>query len=124
MIKSTLSSAFVAEEFCFSMTARRILATARGSGDGDDSGVSTWMAESAPMARAVRRASTDLRGPIVMALIEFTEALRRSRRRTASSIARNREKNGIIQTVQVQNERKMSTNLVKRVLFERLCFKK
>ena len=126
MIKSTLSSAFVAEEFCFSMTARRILATARGSGEGDDSGVSTWMAESAPMARAVRRTSTDLRGPIVMALIEFTEALRRSRRRTASSIARYRGggKNGIIQTVQVQNERKKSTNLVKRVLFERLCFKK
>lgn len=87
MTKSILSSTFVVEEFCFSMTARKILATARGSGEGDDSGVSTWIAESTPTARAVRRASTDLGGPIVMAFIEFTEALRRSRRRTASSTA-------------------------------------
>jgi hypothetical protein len=71
------------------MMARIILATARGSGDGDDSGVCTWMAESAPRARAVRRMSIDLGGPIVIALIEFTaDWLRRSRRRMASSIAR------------------------------------
>ena len=88
MTKSILSSGFVAKEFWLLITARRILATARGSGDGTDSGVSMWIAESAPMARAVRRASTDLGGPIVMAFIEFTEALRRSRRRTASSMAK------------------------------------
>ena len=69
------------------MMACMILATARGSGEGADSGVSTWMAESAPMASAVRRVSTDLGGPMVMAFMLVTEVLRRSRRRTASSIA-------------------------------------
>lgn len=90
MTKSILS--FLAAElllFCFSMTACIILATARGSGEGDDSGVSTWMAESAPRARAVRRTSIDFGGPIVIALMEFTvDWLRRSRRRMASSMAR------------------------------------
>lgn len=70
------------------MTACRILATARGSGVGDDSRVSTWIAESAPRARAVRRVSMDLGGPIVMAFMDFTLVLRRSRRRMASSMAR------------------------------------
>lgn len=119
MTKSILSSAFVAEEFCFSMTARRTLATARGSGDGEDSGVSMWIAESTPMARAVRRVSTDLGGPIVMAFIEVTEALRRSRRRTASSTARSK---GRYSTC--SKKVKVQTNLIKRVLIQQKYFKK
>lgn len=66
----------------------RILATERGSGEGDDSSISTWIAESAPRARAVRRVSADLGGPIVMAVMDVTDFLRRSRRRRASSMAK------------------------------------
>ena len=71
------------------MIVCKILATVRGSGDGV---VSTWIAESAPMARAVRRVSMDFGGPIVIAFMEVTEDLRRSRRRTASSIATEKTK--------------------------------
>jgi hypothetical protein len=66
----------------------RILATERGSGEGDEVAISTWIAESAPRARAVRRVSTALGGPTVMAVMAVTEPLRRSRRRMASSKAR------------------------------------
>ena len=66
----------------------RILATERGSGEGEEVGISTWMAESAPRARAVRRVSTALGGPIVIAVMAVTEFLKRSRRRMASSKAR------------------------------------
>lgn len=86
------------------MTAFNVLATARGSGEGEDSGISTWMAESAPMANAVRRVSSDLGGPIVMALIDFTWSLRRSRRRIASSTAFGNNKTKVSQVCKNENE--------------------
>ncbi len=77
-----------------------VLATVRGSGRGEDSGVSMWMAESAPRAMAVRNVSTALGGPIVKAVMlsirwgEFA-FWARSRRRTASSTAKYRMDDGV-----------------------------
>jgi hypothetical protein len=57
-----------------------------------------WIPASAPMAKAVRSVSTDLAGPMVIAVMDETVSLAFSRSLMASSTAESRESR------QVQNE--------------------